>query len=94
MRATVWDPENPKRSLVVGDAEVVEWKNAPEDAPGVRVVFTTKGVPDNDLAQYKGRDLYLTLDDGRKATVRVQYVSTLPSGIISTLRVVEGFKEE
>ncbi len=93
MRATVWDPEKPKQPLVVGEAEIIEWKHAPENAPGIRVVFTTQGVPDNDLSQYKGRDLHLTLDDGRKATVRVQYVSTIPSGIISTLRVLEGFGE-
>ncbi len=93
MRATVWDPENPKQPLVEGDAEVVEWKNAPEGAPGIRVVFTTQGVPDNDLAQYKERVLSLSLDDGRKARVKVQYVSTLPSGMISTLRVVEGWEK-
>lgn len=93
MRATVWDPENPKQPLVEGDAEVVEWKHAPEGAPGIRVVLTTQGVPDHDLAQYKGHMLTLSLDDGRKARVRVQYVSTLPSGMISTLRVVEEWEK-
>ncbi len=89
MRARVWDPEDPKKSLVTGEAEIVEWKHAPADAPRTRVVFTTNGVPDNDLAQYKGRTLALSLDDGRQVQVRVQYVATLPSGIISTLRVLE-----
>ena len=89
MRASVWDPKNPKGPLVTGEAQVVEWKHAPKDAPRVRVVFTTQGVPENDLAQYKGQTLALSLDDGRRLQVRVQYVATLPSGVISTLRVLE-----
>ena len=88
MQASVWDPQDSKRPLVTGEAEIVEWKHAPTGAPRLRVVFTTQGVPDKDLAQYKGRPLKLSLEDGREVEVRVQYVSTLPSGMISTLRVL------
>ena len=93
MQASVWDPEHLKRPLVTGEASVVEWHHAPENAPRFRVVLTTQGVPENDLAQYKGRELYLSLSDGRQARVRVQYVSTLPTGIIATLRVLGDWEE-
>lgn len=92
MQAHVWDPENSKRPLVTGEANVVEWKHAPQQAPRFRVVLTTQGGPDSDLSQYKGRTLILSLDDGRRAKVQVQYVSTLPSGMVSTLRVLEDWE--
>ncbi len=94
MQGSVWDPEELKEPLVTGEVSVVEWKHATGNAPRFRVVLTTQGMPDHDLAQYKGRDLYLTLEDGRQARVRVQYVSTLPTGMISTLRVVGDWTED
>ncbi len=93
MQGSVWDPDHLKRPLVTGEVSVVEWQHAPEEAPRFRVVLTTEGMPEHDLAQYKGRELYLTLEDNRQARVRVQYVSTLPTGIIATLRVLGTWEE-
>ncbi len=93
MQGTIWHPKNLKAPLVTGEAQVVEWTKAPPGASRYRVVFTTQGVPDNDLAQHKFETLYLVLDDGRQAKVRVQYVSTLPTGIISTLQVLGDWED-
>lgn len=94
MQATIWNPDNLKRPLVTGEAEVTEWVHAAKGAPRFRIVFTTQGVPDNDLAQYKDQILYIALEDGRQAKVKVQYTSTIPSGIITTLRVLSGWEEK
>lgn len=88
MEGKVWDPNKLREPLVVGEVTIVEWTHAPEGAPRRRAVLQTEGMPEKDLAQYKGRELFLTLEDGRQARVQVQYVATLPKGTISTLRIL------
>lgn len=94
MQGKVWDPNRLREPLAVGEVSIVEWTHAPEGAPRRRAVLQTEGLPPRDLAQYKGRELYLTLEDGRQARVQVQYVATLPKGIISTLRVLSDWEED
>jgi len=93
MQGAIWDPGNLKKPLAEGDIQIVEWKTAPEGAARERAVFLTKSLPDGDLTQHKERTLYLTLQDGRQAKVQVQYASTTPDGLTSTLKVVSGWDE-
>lgn len=88
MQGAIWNPENLKKPLAEGDVQIAEWTVAPEGAARQRAVFITRSLPDKDLAHYKGRVLYLTMEDGRQAKVQVQYTSTTTEGFVSTLKVL------
>ncbi len=94
MRGTLWNPESLKEPLAEGEAEITTWLHTPDGKPRDRVTLSFAEIPKKHLALYKGQVLYLTLEDGRQAKVTIQYIATLPKGMISTLKVLSSWEEK
>ncbi|NPA91838.1 MAG: hypothetical protein GXO55_10405 [Chloroflexi bacterium] len=94
MRGTLWNPNRLKEPLAEGEAEITTWLHTPDGKPRDRVTLSFPDVPKHHLALYKGQVLYLTLEDGRQAKVAIQYVATLPKGMLTTLKVLSGWEEK
>ncbi len=94
MQGQLWNPNSLKEPLAQGEVEITTWVHTPDKKPRDKVTLTLNHVPKKNLALYKGEELYLTLEDGRQARVRLQNFATFPGGIISVFHVTSGWDEK
>ena len=91
MRGELFLPGKTKPAAIL-DCQITEYRRAGDPEHSVRIVYTYAERPKKGLELYKGIPLKLKLDDGREASVIIQYESVTPdSRIAGVLRVVGGW---